>query len=198
MTFTTNIGKGQPDNPGYAWSITAGTIESGQGTAAIRVRTTPDMRGSNVTAMVKIRGVGEGCVDTASETAGIAQMPPVEPVDEFGTPAKHDMRARIDNLFIHLRHDPRLEALLIVHLNPKDSTAVKRSYLNNIYGAIVFLKNDPSRVTFVIAENESEARTVVYIIYPKGDPKENGSKSSMVIKGEEFKQKIKTLFPINK
>lgn len=198
MTFTASIRHSLPDKAGYDWSVSSGMIESGQGTATIKVQTTKDMAGSNVTAMVKIRGVGVGCADTASEIAGVAPIPPICPLDEFGALSKYDIRARIDNLLIQLQQDPLLEAYLIVHLNSKDSLIFKKAYLNNMYDAIVFFKKDPSRITFLISEDESETRTVLYMLYPEGDPEKLGSKGSMLIKGEEFKQKIKTLFPINK
>src|SRR5687768_13875803 len=61
----------------YNWVVSAGTIESGQGTPAITVRTTMDMAGSNVTATVSIGGIDPACQCniTESETAGIGPRP---------------------------------------------------------------------------------------------------------------------------
>ena len=69
MTFTANT-SGDVDVT-YNWSVSAGTIESGQGTASITVRTTPEMAGSNVTATVELGGNAPNCdcVNTGSETA---------------------------------------------------------------------------------------------------------------------------------
>lgn len=194
ITFTANIGKGRPDNPGYAWSVSMGTIVSGQGTATIKVQTTEEMAGMNVTAAVKVPGVGIGCSDTASETAGVAVDPICQcSADEFGMLSKSDVRARIDNFYIRLQNDHGMEGFMLVRLNEKENRAVQKRFLNSIYDAIVRLKKDPSRVTFLISVDKSETNTTLYLV-PVGAGLPTTDKAFTLIEGEEFKQKIKTLF----
>ena len=52
MTFTANVSGG--GDATYNWSVSAGTISSGQGTRSIMVSTNKDMAGMNVTATVEV------------------------------------------------------------------------------------------------------------------------------------------------
>ena len=197
MTFTASVSDSEPGKLGYEWSVSSGAIESGQGTAAIKVRTTEDMAQSNVTATVKITGIAAGCADAASETAGVEGFGCGMPLDEFGKLQKYGIKPRIDNFFIRLSEDPAARGLILVKLNTKESRAFKLTYLNNIYDAILFLKYDPARVTFVVLQGDYDTWTKFWSVPPAADTTaltEGGGQ----IKGEDFKQKIKTLFPINK
>lgn len=197
MIFTASISNSGSGKLGYDWTVTAGTIESGQGTSSINVRTTPDMMGTNVTATVKITGIAAGCADIASETAGIEGFGCLMALDEFGKLSKNDIKARIDNFFIRLQNDPEVEGLILVKLNTKESRAFKLTYLNNMYDAILFLKYDPARVTFVVEQDDHDTGTRFWAV-PRVADIEELTEGRRRIKGEEFKQKIKTLFPINK
>jgi len=54
MTFTANVSGGTQQNVTYNWSVSSGTISSGQGTPSITVATDTSMAGGNVTATVSI------------------------------------------------------------------------------------------------------------------------------------------------
>lgn len=193
MTFAARVSDSGSGKLGYNWAVSSGAIESGQGTPAINVRTTGEMAGTNVTATVKITGLAAGCNDTASEIAGITGFGCGLPVDEFGKLSKYDVRARIDNFLIQLNKEPESEGLILVYLNTKESRAFKLTYLNNIYDAILFLKFDPARVTFVVVQDDHDTGTRLWTVPPgvdTGKLTEGGS----LIKGEEFKQEINTLF----
>lgn len=193
MTFTANGGDSGSGKLVYNWAVSSGAIESGQGTAAVKIRTTAEMAGTNVTATVKITGLAAGCNDTASEIAGITGFGCGLPVDEFGKLSKYDVRARIDNFLIQLNKEPESEGLILVYLNTKESRAFKLTYLNNIYDAILFLKYDPARVTFVVVEDDHDTGTRLWTVPPAADARKL-TEGGTQIKGEEFKQKIKTLF----
>ena len=194
MIFTANVSDGEPGKLGYDWTVTAGTIVSGQWTPAINVGTTPEMVGTNVTATVKITGLAAGCADTASEIAGLEEgVGCILPMDDFGKLSKNDIKARIDNFFIRLNNDPEAEGLILVNLNTKESRDFKLTYLNNMYDAILFLKYDPSRVTFIVVQDDHDTVTRLWSVPPSVDTG-NLIEGGIQIKGEEFKQKIKTLF----
>jgi Carboxypeptidase regulatory-like domain/PKD-like domain len=74
MTFVASV---SGSDVTFNWTVSAGTIESGQGTSSITVRTTQDMADSNITATVEISGIdpGCGCITQASETAVISRIP---------------------------------------------------------------------------------------------------------------------------
>jgi len=201
MVFTVRTSDGPPGKIEYDWSVSQGTIVSGQWTPAITVQTTPDMGGTNVTATVKISGLAAGCVNRAGETAGIAEVQRREPYDSFGKLSRDDVKARIDNFYIQLLRNPDYEGLIVVSLNEKETLSYKIAYLKNLYHAIDFLRRDPARVTFIISVDRHETDTTLLSAGAGEDVNEiirNWAKNLVVIKGEEFKQKINTLFPINK
>ena len=146
MTFTANASGGSQTDVTYNWTVTAGTIVSGQGTPVITVQTTPEMAGGNVTATVTIGGLCATCTEnTASEVAGIAAPPGPVKVDEFGPLQRDDIKARIDNFYIQLGNDPSSQGYIINYGSAKDVAAREKA----IRDAIKFLKRDPSRITFV-------------------------------------------------
>src|ERR1044072_7128731 len=69
MPFTANV-TGITNTPylEYEWNISAGTISSGLGTPSIVIDTTGLPNGMKIKAVVKIKGLGENCPDTASGT----------------------------------------------------------------------------------------------------------------------------------
>src|SRR5687768_14759996 len=83
MTFTANVSGGTQDSVTYNWTVTAGTIESGQGTPSISVRAPSDGT-TSVTATVSVLETpGCDCNRSASETAPVGQPPGAILVDEF-------------------------------------------------------------------------------------------------------------------
>jgi hypothetical protein len=73
VTFTAKIAGVAPSGISYNWTVSGGTIIKGQGTPEIKVKTTRDMAGSNLTATLEIAGDGIGsfCETDASETVSI-------------------------------------------------------------------------------------------------------------------------------
>ncbi len=146
MTFTANVSGGSQSNVTYNWTVSSGTISSGQGTPAITVATTPDMAGGNVTATVEIGGVCDSCQKTASETGSIVTVPTSNKIDEFDKLENDDVKARIQNFYLtQLNNNPTAQGYIINYGTDKQIAAREKQIRN----AITFLKLDPSRVTFV-------------------------------------------------
>lgn len=166
MTFTANVTAGTYD-PTYNWTVSAGSIESGQGTSSIVVRTTPDMAGSSVTATVDIGGAPADCncgSITGSETGGIAPNPDPVLVDEFGKMPNDDIRGRLDLFFAELSNNPNNQGYIINYGTPKEITALERLITNHIN----FRKFDRSRITMVNggASPDGTQQTKLYRVPP--------------------------------
>ncbi len=147
MTFTANLSGGTATDVTYNWSVSAGTIESGQGTPSITVSTTPDMAGSNVTATVNIGGIDPacGCTTEASEIAGVADKPDPVQTDEFGKLANDQIRGRLDTFFAELSNDPTATGYIINYGSPREVATREKLIRNHI----AFRKFDASRITIV-------------------------------------------------
>lgn len=99
----------------YNWSVSSGTISSGQGTSTITVDTT-GLGGQTVTATLEIGGVDPACSRTASCTTQItAPPPPPRKFDEYGNIAFNDEKARLDNYAIQLQNEPGSQGYIIAY-----------------------------------------------------------------------------------
>ncbi len=114
ITYTANVAGGPP-NMTYNWSVSAGTITSGQGTATITVDTA-GLGGQSVTATVSLGGADPSCSTTASCTTPV-RPPPPEPVrfDEYGNIRFNDEKARLDNYAIQLQNQPGSQGTIIAY-----------------------------------------------------------------------------------
>ncbi len=164
MTFVASVSGGDVT---YNWSVSAGTISSGQGTSSITVDTTGLARGSNVTATVEIGGLCAECQRTASETAGIEPIIDAPIIDEFGALKDDDVKARIDNFYIQLNNDPNAQGYIINYGTPAQIKARRAQIMK----AINFRKYDASRVTFVDGPDTGEGvKTKLSIVPPGATP----------------------------
>jgi hypothetical protein len=164
MTFTANwSGEGT-----FNWTVSAGTIESGQGTSSIVVRTTQDMAGTNVTATVEVGGTDPACncVTTASETAGVAARDVPILTDEFGPAPDDDVKARVDNFFIQLNANPNAQGYIINYGTPAQIAARRRQITRAI--------NRPGsghsldRVTFIDGPDNGTGVSTKFYVVPAG------------------------------
>ncbi|MBX7060298.1 MAG: hypothetical protein K1X52_01455 [Pyrinomonadaceae bacterium] len=164
MTFTANVSGGA--NVTYNWTVSAGTISSGQGTSSITVDTTKEMANSSVTATVQIGGLDANCQcpDTASETAGISDTPHSNLVDEFGKQKDDEVKARVDNFYIQLNNDPTATGYIINYGTP----AQMRHRRAQIMKAINFRKYDKNRVVFVDGGDNGQGEYTKFWVRPAG------------------------------
>ena len=113
ITYTANVvGSPLPPASGYNWSVSAGSITSGQGTTSITVSTN-GLAGGSVTATVDVTGLDPSCPHTASATTAI-RIPPNPPrkFDEYGNIRFNDEKARLDNFAIQLQNEPTAQGYI--------------------------------------------------------------------------------------
>jgi hypothetical protein len=90
----------------YNWSVSAGTISSGQGTSTITVDTT-GLGGQTVTATVELGGLDPACSRTASCSTSVrTPAAQARKFDEYGNIRFNDEKARLDNYAIELQNSP--------------------------------------------------------------------------------------------
>jgi len=115
ITYTANV-TGEAANVTYNWSVSAGTITSGQGTSTITVAS-DNLGGQSVTATVSLGGVDPSCTGTtASCTTAVRPPKPVAvKFDEYGNIRFNDEKARLDNYAIQLQNQPGSTATIIAY-----------------------------------------------------------------------------------
>jgi hypothetical protein len=114
ITFTANFSQGTPQvSPTYNWSVSAGTITSGQGTSSITV-STAGLGGQTVTATVEFGGFDPSCGRTASCSTPIkAPQKGPRKFDEYGNIRFNDEKARLDNFAVQLQNEPGTSGYII-------------------------------------------------------------------------------------
>jgi hypothetical protein len=165
MVFTASASGGSQDTPiTYNWTVSPGTIVSGQGTPSITVQAPSDESGGNVTATVEIGGVPPncGCRTSASETAPYQARETYTEVDTFGKLPNDEVKARVQNFYTQLANNPTAQGYIINYGTPREITARRKQ----ITDAIRFLKLDPSRVTFVDGGNKGTGVETHFFIVP--------------------------------
>lgn len=163
MTFTANVTGGAITT--YNWTVDRGTIESGQGTPSITVRTSAADAGQNVRATVTVGPVMPdcGCTTEASEQAPVQAAPEPVLVDEFGVLPNDDIRGRLDTFFAELQNNPNNQGYIINYGTDREIAARERLITNHIN----FRQFDRSRITLVRGGDTGEgARTKLYRIPP--------------------------------
>lgn len=167
MTFSANVSGGTSSDVTYTWTVSAGSITSGQGTPSISVDTM-GLEGQNVTATVDIGGTCTECRLSGSETAGVAPVRIAPLTDEFGDQKDDEVKARVDSLYISLNNDPTSRGFVI---NYGTAAEIKKRRAQ-IVKAVNFRKYELSRLTFVDSVTDGGVNTKFYIV-PAGvsDPK---------------------------
>jgi hypothetical protein len=113
ITFDSSLSSSA--NVTYNWSVSAGTISSGQGTSSITVDTA-GLGGQTVTATVEVGGLDPACSRTAScSTSVTAPAPPATKFDEYGNIRFNDEKARLDNYAIQLQNQPGAQGYIIAY-----------------------------------------------------------------------------------
>jgi hypothetical protein len=114
-TFTATFNQGTPTvSETYNWTVSAGTITSGQGTSSITVDT-KGLGSQSVTATVEIGGVDPTCNRTASCTTPVRPIRVPKKIDEYGNIRFNDEKARLDNYAIELQNDPSAQGYIIAY-----------------------------------------------------------------------------------
>jgi hypothetical protein len=117
ITFTASVSGGASGvSATYNWSVSAGTITSGQGTSSITVDTT-GLGGQTVTASVDVGGYPPACSRTASCSTQVRTPTVPEPTkfDEYGNIRFNDEKARLDNYAIQLQNQPGSEGYIVAY-----------------------------------------------------------------------------------
>jgi hypothetical protein len=135
VTFTANLSGGTANiTPVYNWSVSAGTIISGQGTPSIQVDTT-GLGGQPITANLSVEGYNLSC--PANCTVQVPRKISSTLVDYYPPIKRDDEKARLDNFAIQLQNDPNAKGYIVVYGGAKAKPAEKQKRIKMAYDYLV-------------------------------------------------------------
>jgi hypothetical protein len=114
LTFIADVNGGTSGaQPTYNWTVSAGTITSGQGTPTITV-STAGLGGQEVRATLTVNGYGGlNCASSCATTVQAERIRPRQ-FDEVGEIARNDLKARLDVFASELQGDPHAAGYILV------------------------------------------------------------------------------------
>jgi len=170
ITFTASITGGDPEATfTYNWTVSAGTISSGQGTSTITVDTT-GVDGQSSTATVSLGGYDPKCQPpTQSGTTGVKPKPwPPRKFDEYGTLSLKERNEHLDNYAIQLQNEPPAMAYIIVYGGRKSRPGASTSLLNMSKDYLVNTRGIEASRIITVDGGYREALTTELWIVPQG------------------------------
>ena len=178
----------------FDWMVSSGTIESGQGTATLSVRTTREHAYENIKVTVTISGISSVCENTASETVAIAPViAELAPAAQFGAIGANEVKAKMDMIFVELNIDPNLFALFEMEFEDSETVQDRTLRITRILDAIKFRKYDLNKVTFLISNKKESTYTTVRILPLSMDMTDYINRGDLIY-GGDIKQRLSTLF----
>jgi hypothetical protein len=169
ITYTASIGGGDSGvSPTYNWSVSAGTITSGQGTSTITVDTA-NLGGQNVTATVSVGGFDPSCATAASCTTSVKNAKAIAvKFDEYGNIKFNDEKARLDNYAIQLQNTPGSQGTIIAYGSCEGEAQARadraKDYLVNTRGI------EAGRITTIDGGCRSDLTVQLWVVPTGADP----------------------------
>lgn len=115
INFNAEVKGGDPDvTPTYNWTVSAGTITSGQGTSSITVDT-EGIGGQSATATVDVGGYERTCSTSSSSTSAVTKSAPAVKFAEYVTPDLSANKAQLDKFVDALRRDPAAQGYVVAY-----------------------------------------------------------------------------------
>jgi hypothetical protein len=170
-TFTVNVSGGDSKvNPTYRWTVSAGTIISGQETSSITVDTTgpPSAAQQYLTATVDVGGYPSDCPDSASCTSDVIRIIDYFPTDEYGNLRWSDEKARLDNFAIELQSGAGMDGHIICYGGRRGRRGEARARCARAKDYLVTRRKIPAERVVTVDGGYREELTVTLWPLPQG------------------------------
>jgi hypothetical protein len=152
--------------PVFNWSVSAGTIEKGQGTDEIMVDTA-GLGGQEIIATVELSGAPPGCKGSSSRPAQVKAVPFVcgLPLDRYGDIRFEDEKARLDNFSIQLLNEPASTGQIIMTAGRETFKNESAERLARAKAYMVKVRHiDPNRIVTTDCGFTEELQILFFVI----------------------------------
>ena len=169
LSFVVSVTGGDPDvTPTFNWTVSNGTIDSGQGTVAIKLDLSGVTDSTTVTATVNVGGYGRECSTSSSCTASVMKKAEARKFDEYGKLVAADANARLDNFGIELQSDPTAQGYVIAYGGRRGKAGEAQKMADSAKNYLVKKRGlDAQRVMTLDGGFREEATTELWLV-PSG------------------------------
>lgn len=169
LVMTANVNGGDSNvTPTYNWSVSAGTIESGQGTSTVEISTKDLSDGQTVTSTVELGGYSRECgygQTAASCTTSLMKKAESRKLDEYGKLLPKDENARLDNFTIELQMDPTAQAYIIAYGGRVSRAGVAQRAADKAKGYLVTKRGvDRDRIVTIDGGRREQAAVELWLV----------------------------------
>jgi len=169
VTFTALVSGGTAGiSPVYTWTVSQGTITSGQGTTSITVDTT-GLGGQPINASLAVGGFN---LDCGSSYVTQVQRKITSTLTDYYPPLKRDdEKARLDNFAIQLQNDPSAKGYIIVYGAGRTTSAEKQKRIKFAVDYLVATRGiDATRLVTLEGGMRDQVTTELWIVPLGADP----------------------------
>lgn len=169
IAFTASVSGGTPGvTPVYNWTVSAGTILSGQGTPTITVDTA-NLGGRPITARVSVAGYNLDC--TATCTTQVPAPREATLSDQYHDIARDDEKARLDNFAIAMQNEPGAQGYIIAYAGRRSRPGDVQKRLDNAKAYLTNVRGiDASRVVTLSGGFRESVTTELWIVPSGANP----------------------------
>lgn len=149
ITFSANVSGGSPLDTTYNWTVSAGRITAGQGTATITVDTV-GLAGQTLSATLNVRAAGLDCPASCAVQIPLPKLD-CRKFDEFPSLPRNEEKARLDNFAIDLQSSPGSTAYVVVYPRRTGRPGEAEQHTNRVVDYLVSYRGlDASRIIKLI------------------------------------------------
>lgn len=117
-----------------------------------------------------------------------------EPADNYGKMSFRDESARLDSFIINVLNSPGYKGLMVLHLDKNVSPKENLSRLRKIFKHIKYRKLEENRIIFAVIKDDISEQTWLWTVPPEAKLPISESQNAVLINGEEFQERVKTIF----
>lgn len=165
--FAVNVSGVDTNKIEYRWSISDGTIVSGQGSPVIYV-STDGLNGRRIIAEVEIKGLPEKCFNRGNEVADISygcDLPPM--IDEYGKLTWDEEKLRLISAAKQIKASPDRRLMIVVFFPKYLSSAQKNDRISNIEKYLISEHKLSQENIHIMEGSEGVFNTRIYLILDK-------------------------------
>lgn len=168
VTFSAEVSGSAADAKlSYNWTVSAGTIKSGQGTSSITVDTT-GLAGISVKAAVQVTGLPETCAGRATCATALICEPGPERFDEYGNVSFNVAKARLDNFAAELQNVTTTQGYLVCYGGRRSRLGEAQGRCNRAKNYLVKMRGIDVRRIVTVDGGYRETAAVEMWVIPSG------------------------------